>query len=169
VKLWYGKYRGSVKAPGPPTEPAGSLMVNVPQVMGATGVQLALPCFPYTGLVSGMYYVPPVQSAVWVEFEGGNPKKPIWVGGFFPTPVGPPLSKLAPPGTEQAVLQTTLLNSISVIDVPGPSGGIMLKSTSGAAILVNDVGITLSDGKGGLLTMTGGIVSINPPNLVVIK
>lgn len=169
MRLWYGKYRGSVMAPAPPTEPAGSLMVNVPQVMGATGVQLALPCFPYTGLVSGMYYVPPVKSPVWVEFEGGNPKKPIWVGGFFPTPAGPPLAKVAPPGVEAAVLQTTLLNSISVVDVAGPTGGIMLKASTGATILVNDVGITLSDGKGGLLTMTGGIVSVNPPNLVVIK
>lgn len=156
-------------APGAPTEPAGSLMVNVPQVMGPTGVQLAMPCFPYTGLASGMFYVPPVKSAVWVEFEGGNPKKPIWVGGFFPTVAGPPLAKLAVPGTEQAVLQTTLLNSISVIDLPGPTGGIMLKSGTGATILVNDLGITLSDGKGGLLQMTGGVVSINPPNLVVIK
>jgi hypothetical protein len=169
VKLWYGKYRGSVKGPGPPTEPAGSLMVNVPQVMGATGVQLALPCFPYAGLVSGTFYVPPAQSPVWVEFEGGNPKKPIWVGGFYPTPAGPPLAKVAPPGVEASVLQTTLQNAISVIDVPGPTGGIMLRAASGAMILVNDVGITLQDGKGGVITMTGGVVSINPPNLVVLR
>ncbi len=169
MKLWHGKYRGSVKAPGPPTEPAGSLMVNVPQVMGATGVQLAMPCFPYTGLVSGTFYVPPVQSAVWVEFEGGNPRKPIWVGGFYPTPAGPPMAKAAPPGVEASVLQTTLQNAISVIDVPGPTGGIMLRASSGAMILINDVGITLQDGKGGVMTMTGGVVSINAPNLVVLR
>lgn len=170
MKLWHGKYRGTVKGPGAPTEPPGSLMVNVPQVMGATGVQLAMPCFPYAGLASGTFYVPPPQSAVWVEFEGGNPKKAIWVGGFYPpTSPGPPMAKVAPPGIEASVIQTTLQNGISVIDVPGPTGGIMLRAASGAMILINDVGITLQDGKGGIITMTGGIVSINPPNLVVLK
>jgi hypothetical protein len=171
VKLWHGKYRGTVKAPGPPTEPPGSLVVNVPQVMGATGEQLALPCFPYTGLVSGTFYVPPVLSAVWVEFEGGNPKKPIWVGGFYPSASpGPPQAKLAtPPGTEASIVQTTLQNTISVIDVPGPTGGIMLRAASGAAILINDLGITLQDGMGGVIQMAGGVVKINFPNLVVLR
>ena len=168
MKLWYGKYRGTVIGPGAPTEPAGSLMVNVPQVMGPTGVQLALPCFPYTGTVSGMLVVPPPKSAVWVEFEGGNPRKPIWVGGFYPTPVGPPQAKLAPPGVEATIIQSTLQNAFSIVDVPGPSGGIMLKAGSGAMILVNDVGIVMQDGGGGRLTMTKGVVSINAPNLVVL-
>jgi hypothetical protein len=169
MKLWFGKYRGTVIAPGSPTEPAGSLMVNVPQVMGATGVQLALPCFPYTGLVSGTFLVPPPKAAVWVEFEGGNKDKPIWVGGFYPTPLGPPQAKVAPPGTEAFVVQTTLQNVLSIIDVPGPTGGIMIRSTSGAMILVNDTGVILQDGKGGIFSMTGGVVSVNPPNLVVTR
>jgi hypothetical protein len=45
----------------------------------------------------------------------------------------------------------------------------MLRAASGAMILINDVGITLQDGKGGIITMTGGVVSINPPNLVVLR
>ena len=168
MKLWYGKYRGNVVGPGSPSEPAGSLMVNVPQVMGPTGTQLALPCFPYTGTTSGTFYVPPPKSAVWVEFEGGNPKKPIWVGGFYPTPAGPAQAKVAPPGVEASVLQTTLQNVISVIDVAGPTGGILLKAGKGAMIMINDTGIVLQDGKGGTITMTGGTVSINKTNLVVL-
>ncbi len=168
MKLWQGKYRGTVRGPGSPSEPLGSLMVNVPQVMGATGVQLALPCFPYTGTASGTFLVPPPLSAVWVEFEGGDANKPIWVGGFYPSPLGPPASKLAPPGVEAVVIQTTLQNTIAVIDVPG-AGGIILRASTGASITVNDAGIVLQDGKGGMLTMAGGIVSINPPNLVVLR
>jgi hypothetical protein len=168
MKHWYGKYRGTVMGPGAPNEPAGSLMINVPEVMGATGSQLALPCFPYAGLVSGTFFVPPPKSAVWVEFEGGMPTKPIWVGGFYPTPAAPTMAKVAPPGTESVVIQTTLQNVLSITDVPG-SGGIMLRASTGAMILINDTGIVLQDGKGGILTMTGGIVSVNPPNLVVLK
>jgi hypothetical protein len=169
MKLWHGKYRGTVMAPGAATEPAGSLMVNVPQVMGPAGVQLALPCFPYAGPASGAFYVPPPKSSVWVEFEGGNARKPIWVGGFFPTPLGPALAEAVPPGVEASVLQTTLGNAITVVDVPGPTGGILLSAASGAMIMVNDLGIVLNDGKGGILSMAGGIVSINHPNLVVLR
>lgn len=168
MTLWHGKYRGTVMAPGSPTEPAGSLMVNVPEVMGALGVQLALPCFPYTGVVSGTFMVPPPQSSVWVEFEGGNKEKPIWVGGFYPTPAGAPGTHLSPPGIEAVVIQTTLMNMVSVIDVPGATGGIMLRASTGASIMVNDVGIVLQDGKGGMITMAGGTVSINRANLVVL-
>jgi hypothetical protein len=169
MSCWLGKYRGAVIGPGAPSEPAGSLMVNVPEVMGATGTQLALPCFPYTGLVSGTFLVPPPKSAVWVEFEGGQAHKPIWVGGFYPTPAGPAAAKVAPPGTESFVIQTTLQNVLSIIDVPGATGGIMLRAASGAMIMVNDTGIVLQDGKGGVISMTGGVVSINPPNLVIVK
>jgi hypothetical protein len=49
----------------------------------------------------------------------------------------------------QAVtLQTTLQNGITISDLPGPTGGIMLKSASGATLIVNDTGIYIQNGKG---------------------
>ena len=45
-------------------------------------------------------------------------------------------------------------------DVPGPTGGIMLKSTTGAMVLVNDMGITISNGKGASIIMTGPSITI---------
>jgi hypothetical protein len=170
MKLWHGRYRGTVISPGATTEPAGALMVNVPQVMGPTGTQLALPCFPYTGTASGVVHVPPPKSPVWVEFEGGNAKKPIWVGGFYPTPAGPSLARRLITATEATVLQTTTGYAITVADAPGASGGgIVLRSPLGATITLDERGITLSDGQGGEISMIGGIVSINKPNLVVTK
>jgi hypothetical protein len=53
-----------------------------------------------------------------------------------------------------------------VSDVPR-TGGIMLKSTTGAFILVNDVGITISNGKGATIVMAGPTVTINNGALVV--
>jgi len=32
-------------------------------------------------------------------------------------------------------------------DTPGPTGGILLKTLTGAMIAINDVGITISNGK----------------------
>jgi uncharacterized protein involved in type VI secretion and phage assembly len=168
MKLYYGKYRGIVKS-NIDLEKRGRLLVNVPTVMGKTGATWALPCFPYAGQLAGTFIVPPKDAPVWVEFEGGNPASPIWVGGFYPPGQAPPMGLAAPPGTQEFVIQTTLQNVVAIKDVPGPTGGIMLKAASGAMILINDTGIVLQDGKGGIITMTGGVVSINPPNLVVAK
>jgi hypothetical protein len=54
-----------------------------------------------------------------------------------------------------------------ISDVPGPTGGILLKTLTGAFISINDVGITISNGKGAIITLTGPTVSINAPALVV--
>ena len=71
------------------------------------------------------------------------------------------------PASPNIVLQTTLQNSIVVSDLPGPTGGIMLKSTTGATIIVNDTGIYIQNGKGASIVMTGPTVTINTGALVV--
>lgn len=169
MRRWLGKYRGTVVRPGSTNEPAGSLVVNVPEVMGATGSQLALPCFPYAGMAAGTFVVPPPKAPVWVEFEGGKERKPIWVGGFYPNPSAPSTAMAAPAGTEMVVIQTTKQNILSITDVTGPTGGIVLKVASGAAVMINDNGVVIQDGKGGTISLSNGVVSINPPNLVVQK
>ena len=52
-------------------------------------------------------------------------------------------------------------------DVPGPTGGILLKSTSGALISINEVGITISNGQGATIMMNGPTVTVNQGALVV--
>jgi hypothetical protein len=46
-------------------------------------------------------------------------------------------------------------------DVAGPTGGILLKTPTGAPIAINDTGITLSNGKGATILMTGTSILIN--------
>jgi hypothetical protein len=71
------------------------------------------------------------------------------------------------PVSPNIVLQTAGQNAIVISDVPGPTGGIMLKSTTGAMILVNDVGITISNGKGASIIMAGPTVNVNQGALLV--
>jgi hypothetical protein len=52
-------------------------------------------------------------------------------------------------------------------DVPGPTGGILLKTKTGALISVNDTGITISNGKGAMIVMTGPTVTINGGALTI--
>src|SRR5262245_57287034 len=163
---FFGKYRGTVKDNKDPLL-SGRVKVNVPYAMGDEA-DWALPCFPYAGTQAGAFVVPPVGANVWVEFEGGDIDRAIWVGGFFTLGKAPVVALAAPPGTEEVVIQVGTNNLISIKDMPGPTGGILLKSGT-AMILVNDQGIVLQDGNGGILSMLKGIVSINPPNLVVLK
>ena len=74
---------------------------------------------------------------------------------------------LGPPPDPPIVIQTTLQNAIVVSDLPGPTGGIMLKSTTGATIIVNDTGIYIQNGKGASIVMTGPTVTVNAGALVV--
>ena len=44
----------------------------------------------------------------------------------------------------------------------------MLRSTTGATIIVNDIGITIQNGKGASIVMAGPSVTINNGALVII-
>jgi uncharacterized protein involved in type VI secretion and phage assembly len=42
-----------------------------------------LPCAPYAGDGQGQYTIPPVDAGVWIEFEAGDPSRPIWSGAWW--------------------------------------------------------------------------------------
>lgn len=79
---FFGKYRGIVTDNNDPTN-RGRIKVRVPAVLGDLEVW-AMPCVPYTGDGMGTYMIPePDSGGVWIEFEGGDPSYPIWVGSFW--------------------------------------------------------------------------------------
>jgi uncharacterized protein involved in type VI secretion and phage assembly len=168
AKKYYGKYRGFVLDNIDPLE-TGRLMVQVPDVSNVLPSTWATPCLPYAGIQSGMYVVPEIGSTVWIEFEQGNPDYPIWVGCFWGSVAEvPALALAAPPGVPQLVIQTPLENTLLISDVPGPTGGILLKSTTGAMISISDTGIIISNGQGATIAMTGPAVTINEGALEII-
>ena len=75
---------------------------------------------------------------------------------------------MAPPGLPSIVLQTSGQNAVVVSDVPGPTGGIVLRSLTGATIIVNDSGIFIQNGKGASIVLAGPIVDINNGALTII-
>jgi hypothetical protein len=167
-KTYFGKYRGTVVNNIDPQQ-RGRLLVVVPDVSGLILTSWAMPCVPVGGIQMGFYSVPPVGSGVWVEFEQGNSDWPIWVGCFWGSSAEvPSLAKTVPPAVPGITLQTTLQNGIVISDLPGPTGGIMLKSTTGSSVIVNDTGVYLSNGKGASITLIGNVVSINGSALTVM-
>jgi hypothetical protein len=171
-KRFYGKYRGLVIENIDP-EQIGRVLLQVPDVLGEIPSSWAMPCVPAAGIQAGCFVVPPIGSQVWVEFEQGDPDYPIWTGGFWGLVADVPIFATAPPAIppgQNIVLQTTGQNMVMVSDAP-PSpltGGIVLKSVSGAMIVVNETGIYISNGQGATITLIGPAVDINIGGLTVI-
>jgi uncharacterized protein involved in type VI secretion and phage assembly len=165
---YFGKYRGTVLNNVDP-EMRGRIMAIVPDVTGVVPTSWAMPCFPWGGIQTGVFAVPPPGAGVWIEFEQGDPDYPIWTGCFFGTAAEVPAAALlAPPPVPAFTVQTPLQNSISVSDMPGPTGGIMIKSMTGATIMVNELGITIQNGQGASIVMAGPSVVVNAGALTVI-
>lgn len=163
-----GKYRATVMNNVDPMQ-IGRIQVIVPDVSNIMLSSWAMPCVPVAGIQMGVFTVPVIGSGVWVEFEHGDPDYPIWVGGFWGSAAEvPALARLVPPAVPGITMQTTLQNGLTVNDVPGPTGGIMLKSATGATIIVNDTGIYIQNGKGASIVMVGPSVTVNNGALVVI-
>ena len=168
LKRYYGKYRGTVVNNIDPMQ-MGRIQAIVPDVSNIVPTSWALPCLPAAGINTGVFTVPQIGSGVWMEFEQGDPDRPIWVGGYWGTPAEVPvLARLVPPAVNGITIQTTLKNSISVSDTPGPTGGILMQTTTGAMISVSDVGIVISNGKGAIINMVGPSVDVNVGALTVL-
>lgn len=79
---FYGKYRGVVQDIDDP-EGLARIRANVPEVLDTEVSPWAWPCSTYAGPDVGLHAVPPVGAGVWIEFEAGDPARPIWVGGWW--------------------------------------------------------------------------------------
>ncbi|MEA3028990.1 MAG: hypothetical protein QOJ53_2422 [Sphingomonadales bacterium] len=166
VQYW-GKYRGTVINNIDPMM-QGRILAMVPAVSSAMLTSWALPCFPVAGIKTGMFAVPIIGSNVWIEFENGDPDYPIWAGCFYGMSSSvPSMAKAVPPVIPGITFQTPLKNGLSINDVPGPKGGIVLKTGTGVSLIVNDTGIYINNGKGASLTLVGTTVTINKGALSV--
>jgi uncharacterized protein involved in type VI secretion and phage assembly len=164
---YYGKYRGTVVNNIDP-EQRGRIQALVPDVSNVMLSSWAEPALPAGGPHTGMFTVPQLGAGVWIEFEQGDPDYPIWTGCYWGNALETPaLAKLIPPGVSGMAFQSTLQNGIVISDVPGPTGGIMLKTNLGATINVDSSGITIQNGQGAGIIMKGPSISIfgSPVNI----
>ncbi|MGI9102237.1 MAG: phage baseplate assembly protein V [Terriglobales bacterium] len=169
-QLYLGKYRGTVINNVDP-DFRGRLQVEVPDVVSLLPTSWAEPCVPLagpTGPAMGLYMVPPMGAGVWIEFEHGDSNKPIWTGCRWGASADvPPSAKLGLPISPPIVFQTAGQHMLSISDMPGPTGGIVIKIVSGASIMINELGITIQNGQGASIALMGPTVTINQGALVV--
>jgi hypothetical protein len=164
--IYPGLYRGTVTVNVDPLL-KGRLMLEVPDVLAYSPTSWAEPSVPLAGPSGppmGAYLVPPIGAGVWVMFEHGDPDKPVWIGCRWGLPSDiPSVAKLGNPADPNIVIQSLLQHSLMISDMaPSPAtGGIILRSATGAMIVVNDSGIYISNGKGAIITMIGPTININ--------
>jgi hypothetical protein len=92
-KRYYSMYRGFVVDNQDP-EGYGRIKLKVPQVYGDDIYDYwAWPRNVFSGPNYGLQLIPPIKSMVWVEFEMGDPRKPVWSHGHFGKGEKPPSLK----------------------------------------------------------------------------
>jgi hypothetical protein len=164
----FGVYRGVVTNNLDPLR-IGRIMASIPDAGVVASSTWAMPSVPLAGNQMGIFVLPQVGAGVWIEFEAGDADRPVWCGGWWADASKVPALAYAGalPGDPNIVIQTAGQNSIVISDLPGPAGGILLKSNSGASIIVNEFGISIQNGKGASIVMAGPTVTINNGALVV--
>ncbi len=147
---FFGKYRGLVVDVDDPDK-LGRVKAQVPEVLGDVDSPWAIPSVPYAGKDHGLVLLPEVDDGVWIEFEAGDPSRPIWTGcwwgnGEMPDP-GAPLTR---------VLATSAGHKL-VLDED--ANEIQLLHPGGAELKMTDSDITLTIGQAEA-KMTSSEVSI---------
>lgn len=81
-KEFNGKYRAKVVDTNDP-EKRGRVRVMCPKVLGESKSAWCEPCSPVAYDSGGDFAIPKSNEFVWVEFEEGNPNKPVYAGGLW--------------------------------------------------------------------------------------
>ena len=148
-KFW-GKYRGTV-VDVLSGDDLGKLTVSVPDVYSDLNTMVAWPCVPYAGPKHGFVVVPEVGDGVWVEFEGGDPSHPIWVGCWW-------ASGDMPSPSDTNVRTWITSGGLQVVLDDGQSQ-ISLVHPQGAQIVLSGTDITLSIGSTSLKLDASGFTA----------
>ena len=135
---FYGKYRGIVVDVDDP-DSLGRITAQVPEILQEETSPWALPAVPFAGPSHGLVLIPEKGDGVWIEFEGGDPSRPIWTGGWWASGELP-----APGGTRARVLVTSTGHQFVLDD---ENKEIDLLHSGGADIKMTDDDITLTIGE----------------------
>lgn len=154
VGRYYGKFHATV-VDNADEDRRGLLQVEVPDVFGAGVVVPAEACLPV-----GHYFVPPNDADVWVEFEAGDPERPLWTGVAMTTAAPAKVS------SETILIRHTGDAMISFDE----NGGVLLSSPSGSYVHLDakNTAVTLAEGHGNFLSMGAvGVSLVNNAGTVI--
>lgn len=181
----YGKYRGLVTNNEDP-EHRARLRLQVPAVLGDAETGWALPCLPFGGLAGhGWFAVPEVAAQVWVEFEEGDPSRPIWTGTFWQQQGDAPEEAAVTPPTVR-LLKTPRGHRLELDDKEGAErfllhhpagtelaidqdGGVQLTGAGGARVTLDARGrkIQIEDGNDNQIELAAAGITVSGQKVVI--
>lgn len=148
---FFGKYRGIVTDVDDPDE-MGRVKAKVPSLFEDEETPWAMPCSPFAGKGHGLFLLPEVDDGVWIEFEGGNPARPIWSGCWWPEGALPD-----PKTTKARVLATTAGHKLVLDD---DASEVQLVHSGGGEIVMTDSDITITLGQS-TIKITSSEINVN--------
>ncbi len=155
---FFGKYRGLVHEVGE-GENLGYIKAIVPAVYGADNESpWALPSVPFAGKDHGLVALPEKDDGVWIEFEAGDPSRPIWTGCWWAN------GEMPEDGGPTSRVWVTTGGHKLILDDEG--GKVQLLHSGGGEITITSDDITIKSGKGKIVLSSSG-VSVNDNALEV--
>jgi hypothetical protein len=136
---FYGKYQGTV-VDNKDEDKRGWLKVKVPAVLHKAEVW-ARPCLP-----PGHFFIPDVDETIWVEFEAGDTRHPIWVGVWYVADAVPPEAQVNPP--THRVVHTKAGHLVDISDEDGKAQIVIRHATNSFVSITDDGSVTISNQNG---------------------
>jgi uncharacterized protein involved in type VI secretion and phage assembly len=166
-RKYYGKTRGIVTSAN---DPNGRGRLRVQVSLGGPAVEVwADACVPYAGDKNGMFAIPPAGAGVWVEFEQGDPDKPIWTGCWWKeNEISGAFSGIAPAALP-VVLQSTGQHRLVLAGGAGGDPVVIetARGEQGPRIVMTDSSMKISCGPTMSIEITQTEVKVNSDALVV--
>ncbi|CAB4185223.1 hypothetical protein UFOVP1492_98 [uncultured Caudovirales phage] len=135
---YYSSYRGTVVSNEDPDH-LGRLRLKVPQIYGDEQPERwAFAKGMYSGNQHGLYAMPQQGDLVWVSFENGDPRYPIWQYGH-------PVSKELIPDSERPKPDAVVLLTPAGQKILLDGGGklVRVEDANGNAVLLSEAGISV--------------------------
>jgi len=152
---FYGKYRGVVVDVDASTM---RVKASVPSVLPNMTSGWAMPCVPYAGPQVGFIMLPEVGSCVWIEFEGGDPSYPIWVGMFWATGDVP---------SQASATVKEVITAAGSIAMDSDAGSITITDAQQNTVTLDSSGVTSTSGSSSVAIGSSG-VNVNDGALEVL-
>jgi len=144
---YYGKYYSiysAIVTSNKDPQSQGRVKVKVP-ALGRDDplAEWAYPVSPFAGDKIGFFFPPEEGSLVWIQFEGGNPSLPVYVGGWWKntakTAVGSSVPTEAKPnGQSPKVREIRTKTGHRIIFDEGTDPGITIQTSKGDIIRMKD-------------------------------
>jgi len=155
---FYGIYTGIVVSDQDPDN-QGRIMVQIPEVKHLGVHVWALPAGQFSGPGFGSFFIPTVNSWVYIMFRNGDPRNPVWIHGGYAKGEKPeefettwdlgfksPMGHLFRLRDEEGILEYKGVKG-SKVYINDETGEMKIETSKGTFIQVDESGIYL--GKGG--------------------